>query len=64
MNYVSNKKVFIDYKIYKGLFNKVYINYKKRNYNIKYNFFNTFKNIVKEQKKAFKKLIFKLIKIS
>ena len=62
MNYVSNKKVFIDYKIYKGLFNKVYINYKKRDYNTKYNFSNIFKKIIKEREKVFKKLVFRLIK--
>ena len=38
----------VDYQIYKKLFNKIYINYKKKDYNIKYSFSNTFKKVVKK----------------
>ena len=54
----------MNYQIYKELFNKAYINYKKRDYNIRYNLSNTFKKAAEEREEAFKKLIFKLIKIS
>ena len=36
-------------------------NYKKKDYNTKYNLSNTFKKITKEREKTFKKLMFKLI---
>ena len=34
MNYAEDKKFFINYKIFKRLFDRAYNNYKKRNYNI------------------------------
>ena len=34
MNCVENKKVFVNYRIFEGLFDKVYSNYKKRDYDI------------------------------
>ena len=48
MNYAKSKKVFINYKIFKKLFNKAYNNYKKRDYDIRYNLSNTFKKIIEE----------------
>ena len=34
INYVSGKEVFVNYKIFKELFDKAYSNYKKRDYGI------------------------------
>ena len=34
MNYIKNKGIFINYKVFERLFDKTYSNYKKRDYNI------------------------------
>ena len=53
MNCVNGKGVFVDYKTYKGLFDKAYTNCKKRNHSAKYSLFNAFKKAAEEQEKAF-----------
>ena len=45
---MKDKGIFINYKIFKGLFDKAYNNYKKRDYDTRYNLFNIFKKIVEE----------------
>jgi hypothetical protein len=55
MNYVNNKGVFVDYRTFKGLFDKAYKNYKKRDHGSQYTHFNAFKKVEKEREKALRK---------
>ena len=48
MNYISGKGIFINYRIYRGLFDRACANYKKRDYNARYSLSNIFKKAAEE----------------
>ena len=55
-NYGEGKGIFVDYRILKELVNSAYSNYKKRDYNTRCSYLNTFKVVKKAREKVFGKL--------
>jgi uncharacterized protein YktA (UPF0223 family) len=55
-NYTERKGIFINYRTLKGLVDSAYSNYKKRDYNTRCSYSNTFKVVKRVREKAFGKL--------
>jgi hypothetical protein len=55
-NYTERKGIFIDHRIFKGLINSTYSNYKNRDHSTRYSYLNTFKAVKRVREKAFGRL--------